>query len=314
MARHKGSRVTDDQVRRMVELHRQGESISAISRDIGCHRQTVKHYLEGRRGDILADEIKKQVLTDELQKHLDDLTQFAVSFKSCITIPSSPEDTDTALIFKLLFNDELPQGFDFVSQKDRREQRQMGRRDRTLLMSLREHTRDQGWWRAYEEWQEAWNACRDALQELREEAYKLVQNLINEKTNLKQEIERQSSKERDEVRNIAGDMLKVVWWAGTGQKTVEEHNVRAEEDRLVTVLNDGSRYFIGHRLSEVSLSQGMEEVCKFVFDTLWQSFSSKRIPEMLRRMDVKIEVIDDALDPFILRPLLVRTRCKLCPV
>ena len=46
----------------------------------------------------------------------------------------------------------------------------------------------------------------------------------------------------------------------------------------------------------------------------FQSFIDKGIPEMLHRVDEKIEVIDDVLDPFILRPLLVRTRCELCPV
>ncbi|MBA7593003.1 hypothetical protein ES708_35212 [subsurface metagenome] len=254
------------------------------------------------------------MLIDELQKHLDDLTQFAVSFKSHVTIPDSPEDTDTAMMFKLLFSDELPQGFDFTSQKTRRERRQMGRRDRMLLMSLREHTRDQGWWRAYEEWQEAWNTCRDALQELRGEAYELVQNRINEKPNLKQEIERQSSKGRDVVRSIAGDMLRVIWWAGTGDKPVEEYKFRVEGDQVVAVFGDGSHYSIGHRLSEASLGPDMTEVCELAFETLCQSFSDKSIPEMLHRMYEKIEVIDDALDPFILRPLLVRTRCELCPV
>ena len=134
MARHKGSRVTDNQVRRMVELHRQGESIAAISRAIGCHRQTVKAYLAGRRGDILADEIKKQLLTDEQQKHLDDLTQFAASLVGRLTIPDSPtEDRDVVAVLDTLLPKDLPQGLHSASREARRKQRQTDRQNKMLF-------------------------------------------------------------------------------------------------------------------------------------------------------------------------------------
>ncbi len=315
MARHRGSRVTDDQVRRMVELHHQGESISAISRATGCHRQTVKAYLAGRRGDILATEIRKQFLTDELQKHLNDLTEFAVSFKSYVTRPGSfAEDRDADTVFKPLLDKELPRGLDSDSDQARREQRQINRRNRMLLMSLREHTRGQGWWAAFEEWREAWNACRDALRELRREAGEIVEDLINQNPNLKEEVERQISKERDEVRRIADDVLWVVWWVGTGNKPVEKLEFRAKEGQVVAYFSDQTRYDLGHRLREVSLGPDMVAVCELAFKTVCQSFSDKNIAEILHRMDEKIEEIDDALDPFVLRPLLVRTRCELCPV
>ena len=308
-------RITDEQISEMIRLRRQGKSISAIARVIGCNRQTVRVYLKERQADILAGEVRRQVLTDELQKHLNDLTEFAVSFRGYLTRPASlGEDRDAATVFKPLLGEDLPQGLDSDSQKARREQRQIERRNRVLLLSLRGHTRGQGWWTAFEEWQGAWNICLNALQELRGEAYELVQNLINEKTNLKEEVERQSIKERDEVRRIADDMLWVVWWVGTGTKPVKKLEFRAEKGQAVAYFSDQSHFPLWHRLSDVSLNPDMVEVCKHAFDILYQSFIDKNIPEMFHRMDEKIEVIDDALDPFILRPLLVRTRCELCPV
>ena len=197
MARQKGSRVTEDQVRRMVELDRQGKSISAIAQAVGCHRQTVKAYLAGRRSDILAEEVRKHLLTDELQRHLNEVTEFAVSFKGYVIRPNSlREDRDASAVFEFLLGNGLPQGLDSDSQRARRGQRQTERRSRMLLMSLREHTRDQGWWRAYEEWQEAWNTCQDAFRELRREADEVVRNRINKNPSLKEEVERQISKEK----------------------------------------------------------------------------------------------------------------------
>lgn len=317
MVRHKGSRVTDDQARRMVELHRQGESISAISRIVGCHRQTVKAYLAGRRGDILADEVRKQLLTDELQRHLNEVTEFAVSFKSRVIRPESlGEDRDAAAVFEPLLGNGLPQGLDSDSQRARRGQRQLERQGKMLLMSLREHNRDQGWWRAYEEWQEAWNTCRDTFRELRREADEEVPNRINKNPSLKAEVERQISEERSSrgrgvMERLEEGVLSGVWGAGT---TGKPSRFKGEDNHITVVLEDRRYYDFGYRSNEVSLVPDMIEVLKLSYETLYQSFNDKSIPEMLHRIDEKIEVIDDALDPFILRPLLVRTRCKLCPV
>jgi transposase-like protein len=315
MVRQKGSpkrkRLSEEQVQEIMRMRRQGESIKAIAQAIGCHRQTVRLHLQERREDILVSEIRKQLLTDELQRHLNDVTEFAVSFRGYLTRPNSlREDRDDATVFKFLLGNDLPQGLDSDSQQARRGQRQIERQGKMLLMSLREHTRDQGWWRAYEEWREAWNTCQDAFRELRREADEVVGNLINQKPSLKEEVERQLSKERDVMKRILDGVLWGVWRTGTTGKPVQ---YQIDDGRIITVCGDLT-YDFAYRLSEVSPGPDMAEVCKLSYETLCQSFSDKGIPEMLHRVDEKIEVIDDALDPFILRPLLVRTRCKLCPV
>jgi len=305
-------RISEEQINEMIRLRRQGKSISAIARATGCHRQTVRAYLKERQADILADEVRKQVLTNELQKHLDDLTKFAASLVDHLTIPDSPtEERDVAVVLAPLLPKDFPMGLDLASRKARREQREMDRQNKMLLRSLREHTRAKGWWQAFEEWQQAWNTCRSALQELRGEANELVEKLINENPSFKEEAERRIKEERDTVRMIISDVLWLVWWAGTGKPVAK---FGAEEGRVVAYFGDGTYHTIGHRLSEDSLGQDMTEVSKVAFETLCQSFSNKSISEMLHRMDEKIEVIDDALDPFVLRSLLVRTRCELCPV
>ncbi|MBA7471242.1 hypothetical protein ES707_06545 [subsurface metagenome] len=315
MARQRGTpkrkRLSEEQVQEIMRMRRQGESIKAIAEAIGCHRQTVRLHLQERRGNILADEVRRQLLTDELQRHLNEVTEFAVSFKSRVIRPDSlREDRDAAAVFELLLGNGLPQGLGSDSQRDRRGQRQTERQGKMLLMSLREHTRDQGWWQAFEEWQEAWNTCRDAFRELKREAGEEVGNLINKKLSLKEEVERQINKEKDVIKSILDGVLWGVWQTGTLGKPVE---YQTDENRIIAVCENRT-YDFAYRSSEVSLVPDMAEVLKLSYKTLCQSFRDKGIPEMLHRVDEKIEVVDDALDPFILRPLLVRTRCKLCPV
>jgi len=69
--------ITEEQVREMMRMRRQGQSIKAIAQAIGCHRQTVRTHLKERHGDILADEARKQVLIDELRSHFQELANFA---------------------------------------------------------------------------------------------------------------------------------------------------------------------------------------------------------------------------------------------
>jgi len=300
MARHKGSRVTDDQARRMVELDRQGESISAISRAVGCHRQTVKAYLTGRRGDILADDVRKQLLTEELRRHLDDLAQFADSLVDYLRVPTSPKDEgDAEVVLTPLWG------------KDWR----AIRRNKLLFESLREHTGEKGWWMVFKEWQETWNTCKRVREELKKEAYEVVRNRINQKAGLKEKVERQSSKGRDVMGRIADDVLWVVWWAGTGERPVEGIKFQIEGNQIVVETGHQAYYAFTERLSEVSLGPDtdMLEVCKLSFETLYQSFIGKGISEMLHTMKEKIDKIGDSLDPSILRPQILRTRCKLCP-
>jgi len=77
MTRQKGSpkrkRLSEEQVQEMLRLRRQGQSVKVIAEAIGCHRQTVRLHLQEKRGDILAEEARKQVLIEELRGHFQEL-------------------------------------------------------------------------------------------------------------------------------------------------------------------------------------------------------------------------------------------------
>jgi len=318
MVRRRGNRVTDDQVRRMVELDRQGQSISAIARAVRCHRQTVKAYLAGRRGDILADEIKKQLLTNEQLKHLDDLTQFAVSLVGHLTMPDSPaEDRDVVAVLDPLLPKDLPQGFDSASREARRKQRQTERQNKMLFESLRQHTGGKGWWQAFEEWQQAWGTCVSALAEIREEAPKVVEDFMNQKPGLKEKVEEKTG-EKDVLERIVEGVIWAAWQVATASNPEEELKLRnfrvlpvAQQLRVTTGPYESRLIFSE---TEAALAQEVATVCNLALQNLYPRYMADEIQEMRYRMDEKIEEIDDALDPFILRPLLVRTRCELCPV
>lgn len=322
MVRRTGSpkrkRLSEEQLQEMLRMRRQGQSIKTIAEAIGCHRQTVRLHLQERQGEILAGEVRKQVLTDEVQKHLDDLTQFAVSFKSYLTIPSSPtEDRDAATVFKPLLGEDLPQGVHSDSQKARREQRQINRRNKMLLMSLREHTRDRGWWVAYEEWRQAWDTCIKGLLEIQKQAAELVREFFDQKANLKKEVEKVTGKE-DVLERISEGVVWTAWQVATASNPEEELELRnfrvlpSVKQLRVTTGSYELRLIFTETVA--TLAQEVAAVCNAALRILYPQYMADEVLGKIRIMDEKIEKIDDTLDPFVLRPLLVRTRCDLCPV
>jgi len=269
-----------------------------IARDLECNRQTVRVYLKERQVDVLADEVRKQLLTDELRRHLDNLTQFADSLVDYLRVPVTYMDEgDAEAILSPLWGSERP----------------AIRRNKLLFESLREHTSGKGWWVAFKEWEQAWNTCKRAREELKEEACEVVRNHINQIAGLKEEVERKSSKGRDEMERIVHDVLWTVWWAGTDERPVEGIKFQIEDNQIVVVTGRQMYYASSYKLSEVSLGPDMAEVYKLSFEILYQSFSGKGISEMLNTMKEKIDKVGDSLDPSVLRPQILRTRCELCP-
>jgi len=86
----KKARLTDEQVTEMMRLKREGKSISAIARIIGCHRQTVRMHLREKHGDIVAEEARKQVLIEELRGHFQNLANFVQLLK--VHLDASPSE------------------------------------------------------------------------------------------------------------------------------------------------------------------------------------------------------------------------------
>jgi len=314
MARRKltgRSRITEAQISEMIRLHRLGKSISAIAQATGCHRQTVRVYLRERRSDILADEVRKALLVDELRKHLDEVTRFASSLVETLAVPVSPfEERDATAVLNSLFRRYIPVERGSEPQEAKKKH-QDERRKRILFDCLQAHTGKEQW-QVFEEWKQSWDSCKVALEQLREEANEVLSDLLKRKPGLKEAVEKETGK-RDAVERIVHDVLWVVWQAGTVDRLAGEYDFSIKEGQLVAHTGGDEFYPLRLKLGETPQAQHMVEVCKLAFEALYRSFNSKRIAEMLDTMERKIEAIEGFMDPLILRSAILRTRCDLCP-
>lgn len=75
----KKSRVTSEDLTAMKRLRRQGLSIRDIAIEIGFNRHTIRKHLQDKYEDIIAEEARRQVLTEELRNHFKQLKSFALN-------------------------------------------------------------------------------------------------------------------------------------------------------------------------------------------------------------------------------------------
>lgn len=156
----KKARITDEQLTEMKRLSREGKSISAIARAIGCHRQTVRMHLREKHGDIVADEVRRQVLTQELRNHFQQLVKFAQVDLKLRLDASLPEHERPKLgearahgpiFIGGMLGLPYPGGTMYMSKEWMRMYRPSPRESH-LLQSLREHAKESSVWVHWDSW------------------------------------------------------------------------------------------------------------------------------------------------------------------
>lgn len=149
-------RMTEEQIAEIQRLKRQGLSIKEIAQATGYHRQTVSAYLKERRADALADEVRKQVLVEELRWHFRDLAEHVPEMlRRRLDASRSQEGSSwpgTSISTAGVLG--LPAGgpsTHVVEEWVRMYARPQ--KDRHLVQALREHTRSSELWDHLDKWE-----------------------------------------------------------------------------------------------------------------------------------------------------------------
>lgn len=316
--------LSDEELTSIINLKRAGTSWTKIQRETGINRRTVKRaYEKWERSQSLQElrDARKEVAAVEFRYHIEDLKSLAMSFAINSNVPSSPDMTNAGQFFSQLWQQDLLQRFSYTDQPPRLKKwdSQFSIRENELLFqALQAHIRgEDGRWNALEQWKEARDNSARVLDKLRKESRVMVTNYLKleRETNLLQII-REKSRERNPVEQMVKAVLNAIWRDiledKLGQNLVETVSGSGGSQSMVRVGYETFFLFDDN----MTLAQKLTHIGNLVVNNLEKGEKSdmvKSLQDEVCIMKKANEELREMLNPVKLTPLILRTRCDLCP-
>jgi len=298
----------------------------------GINRQTAKRAYEkwkhSQSPEVLRD-ARKDVAAGAFREHMNSLITLATSLVTNLRVPSSPDmETNAEQFFRWLWQqDLLRHGVYFVvdqgdtytmgdPQSFYLDNRFQFRTNELLFKSLQDHTRgEEVRWIALEQWKGARDKYVKALTKLREETSVVVDNYIDQErqTNLLYKI-KEGSREDDPAKRITEAVLKAIWQRILEDR-LEEESPSVETDSRSAAPNIVLR--LGHEkfleFTEKSIAERVTHICDLAVTNLGKGETVESLQNEVVTMKNAAEELCEMLNPVKLGPMILRTRCDLCP-
>jgi len=150
-----------------------------------------------------------------------------------------------------------------------------------------------------EKWEHHWDNCVKAIAELRTQAHEVVGNFVKQEPGLADRIKTCTDK-GDAVERMAESVLRAAWSVGaTGGP---------EEAAIFAVMSSGKESVI------IAVAHTVARVCTLATQNLRVGDILARVANEVRTIEDIADKLDEMLHPLRLRPIILRTRCDLCPV
>ena len=322
--------LTYEELEKVIRLKQIGTSWLKIEHETGISRRTAKRaYEKWERSQSLQElkDARKEVAAVEFRYHIESLKSLAVFLAINSSVPSFPNMTNAELFFSQLWQQDILQRFSHTDQplQLKKWDTQFSFRENELLFqSLQDHIRgEEGRWSALERWKEACNNSAKVLDKLRKESRVVVTNYLKleQETNLLQIIE-EESRERNPVERMAEAVLNAIWRDiledKLGQNLVQMMLGGGGSQCMVRVGYE--TFFLFNAPTDTTLdttlAQKVTHICNLAVTNLEKGEKSdmvKLLQNEVRIMKKASEELREMLNPVKLIPMILRTRCSLCP-
>ena len=306
--------ISYDELNKIIRLKHSGASWLKIHDQTGVPRRSAKQAYEDWHRTQAIEELKAarvNVATEEFRKHVDQLIDIANSLAVGLIVPSKPEETMKAEAFvDSLWEQKYvePEGYQVGKTKEERERQRFVRECQMLLKSLQDHARERVHWKLLDQWKEAWNKCIVNLSGLENNINVLAKEIVSKDTdgiinsiNKKREI-------NTAAQQMAQAVLNVIWL------NIINGTLDPENPKIILtykLIDDSVDVLI-----EKELFEGLEAILRPVAEEFCSNKKQNMIKPLIDdvlRMNEAIKRLEEMLNPLILRPLILRTKCELCP-
>lgn len=333
------SKMSDEMRDKIIALVQGGANWSKIQRETGIDRRTVKNaYQKWERNSSVKElqEVRREIAAVEFRTHMDSMVTLATTLVSNIGLPSSIKyaKRNSQEFFDWFWQQDLLLRYSGISQATDpsignrgfiiEDQKIYYDEKKLLFKSLREHTQGEVQWSVLdEEWENAMDKCAKIVPDFLKETRRLVDSHIkvaNDRGFL--EKVKRVTKKSDPAKNITEAIANVIWRSITRRELNKENlpsfetitRDKSENVNVITIRSGDEILFSFFGEGKQYLAENIKQTCNAaikglsVNKTVWEldveAGNIRKASDDLRRM----------LNPLKLRPLILRTRCELCPV
>jgi len=323
--------LSHSQLEQVLNLRENGISWVKIEKETGVARRIAKREYDewsSKQSQRQLEDARKEVAAQEYRMHLNLLSQMADFLLDSLVIPAPLTDLRGAdeVISQFLekdFYQDQPT-FELRLGQQQRENRVV-RMNELLFKSLRDHTQRKVPWQVLDDWKETRNSCVEDIIKMRKEIREVFGNIVNQKPKLKEEIDK-VNKDSNVLEHCVDGILIYMW---LNDVMGNESKVTAVKGQSLT--RQGTAWIVFHneapvqtqltfngenRNVNVDLAKEIVKASNWAITNLREG--KRELIEHLRKKIHKMQEaasgLEVALNPFVLRPIILNTRCDICPI
>lgn len=314
--------LTSKQLEEVIRDRQSGLSWLGIQNATGISRRVAQRSYEQwekARSVRELENVRVKVGEIEFEVHLDFLTRLGQSLVEHLSIPDYPSfPRDAGAHLTLLMEREIivirSESVSTASQDTVRARNI--RRNRLLFESLKEHTADKIRWDSLNDWMEGWDTCARVFPKLKTITREIIRTTLSQFPDFDEwfltgpEQNRPTEIFKEGVRDVLWQMV-VAGKVDTAAVLISSEKVELPEEGEVLRITIGNRSLLQRDNREMDPS--VTGYCQGVIDELWNSSEAKEIIIAVERMKGVVAELEAVLEPLVLRPLILHTRCRICP-
>jgi hypothetical protein len=315
--------LSHEELAKVIRLRQENATWLKIQRETGIPRRIAQRAYEQYQHSQAREELKearKDVAAQAFGEHINYLIKMAESLVSALHVPGMLRglgNADEAL--DQLWMRNIQGELELYQKSGTVEIAKVARRNRMVFKALQEHTREKVRWEALEEWKQARNKAAEYSRKLQMEATEVIGNILNSQSDLKERM-KTIIRGNDVTEKISDGVIENIWrgiltgkpeqmhvWEGTSLVNKGRVELRFCKGDSGTKLD----------LNDVKLAKDVLKVCRWAANNLQKGNKSdlvRSLADEVHRMQDSTEELEESLDGLLLRPMILRTRCDLCPV
>ena len=321
--------VSAEELARIIRLRQENASWLKIQRETGVPRRIAQraHVQWGRsqaREELKA--ARKDVAAQAFREHMESLITLAGALVTNLSVPPSIADVEknSEQVFSELLEQDFFQRLGTISGLTKEAyillhhvvDPQSYRCEKELLLkSLREHTREEIRWEDVldNRWKEARDNCAKVLHKFLLDTSVVVNNFLNQEreTNFLQRVKEDSTEPDRAVELMVKAAISAIW-QGIREDNLEQILVqmisRSGGQGIVKVKDETFLIF-----NDTSLADKVTDICNLAVNNLCKGDMVQQLYREVRKMEKATEELRQMLNPVRLTPIILRTRCDLCP-